>query len=410
VGGAAGAVPSPQTTTAGQGTRNVTTAAVDPVVDTTTPGDTLFACTMPNPTRRTNGLSTTPPHHPQPPTPQQQLHPLPQAPISTPSLPDDEATPLNPVELLRAASATLSDAAVNDILSGGDALGVSMTVTAQEADHISMSEHNLHIATDLLDVEIDNAFSTGPTLDPGCTPPTPLTGDILERAAAAAMGQWRQLIRELAATSDMARRAADIIDVGLDNAPLEGQPVGLRAAAYATMQGQDLLDAAGVAITQLRQLRAGVDTSRAPDYPPNLCDDLHDLPEGPHADDVGTGLGPATPTDDDATVVATAFDTTATTTTASHWAFQSGVFTHAPPVTSSMADDVMETNDCGTSTPLTHSILPDSMAPPLTQHYDHFSLPSLVADAALDLTDEGQSIDDGKATAAPTAQFPRADT
>jgi hypothetical protein len=75
-----------------------------------------------------------------------------------------------------------------------------------------------------------------------------------------------------------------------------------------------------------------------------------------------------------------------------------------------MADDVTETNDCGASTSLTHSILPDSMAPPLTQHYDHFSFPSLVADAARDLTDEGQSIDDGKATAAPTAQFPRADT
>jgi hypothetical protein len=43
------------------------------------------------------------------------------------------------------------------------------------------------------------------------------------------------------------------------------------------------------------------------------------------------------------------------------------------------------------------------MAPPLTQHHDHLFLSSLVADAALDLTDEGQFTEDGKVTAAPSA-------
>jgi hypothetical protein len=41
---------------------------------------------------------------------------------------------------------------------------------------------------------------------------------------------------------------------------------------------------------------------------------------------------------------------------------------------------------------------------------DHLFLSSFVADAALDLTDEGQFNEDGKATAAPTVQLPRADT
>jgi hypothetical protein len=87
-------------------------------------------------------------------------------------------------------------------------------------------------------------------LDLGCTAPTTLLGGIVERAAST-MGEWRQLIRELAATLCMARSDTNFIDVGLDTTSLEGHPVGLRAAAPATMQGQDLLDAAGAAIVHL---------------------------------------------------------------------------------------------------------------------------------------------------------------
>jgi hypothetical protein len=76
------------------------------------------------------------------------------------------------------------------------------------------------------------------------------------------------------------------------------------------------------------------------------------------------------------------------------------VFTHAPPVTSSMAADVMATSDCEASASPPNSILRDSMAPPLTQHDDHLFLSSFVAAAALDLTDEGQFTEDGKVTAA----------
>jgi hypothetical protein len=74
-----------------------------------------------------------------------------------------------------------------------------------------------------------------------------------------------------------------------------------------------------------------------------------------------------------------------------------------------MAADVMA-SDCEASASPPNSILRDSMAPPLTQHDDHLFLSSLVATAALDLTDEGQFTEDGKVTAAPTAQLPRADT
>jgi hypothetical protein len=283
-----------------------------------------------------------------------------------------------------------------------------MLVADHEAEHHGVVEHNLRIATALLDVEIDNAFPREPTLDLTDTAPTSVQGDILELAAST-MGQWRQLMREMTNTPSMASDP-DITDAGLDSASPEGQPAGLWEHAHVPVQGQALLDAAEDAITHLRQLRAGADTMPAPGHPTTRCDEPHG-PEASHCADVsGVGTGLGIPADGDAAASASASDITTTTTTASNWASQSGVFNHAPPVTCSTADDMMETSDCGASASRPPSRLRDAMAQPLAQQGNHIFLSSLVADAALHLTDEGQFTEDGKVTAAPTAQLPRAGT